>query len=165
MSTFSLCLIIGYTMVLNNFEQTISEITTCIGNRPWTAPVKRTGYQNLSTIHPIQVVSKQGPADDPFKHQNGVNHSNLSKLTLTNRNRTDVSSLLINARSIRSNGHTIRHQIEHKKPEIVAITETWNTTDDGDFLSQIRPPMDTNGAIWTDQKQGVGASPSYTTAT
>ena len=125
MRVVSLCLIVKYIMVLNILDQTFSQISTCIGNRPWIAPMKRTiDYQNVSTISPIEVIVKPRSAVYPCKHQNGVNHNNLSKITVSSTDSTDVISFLINARSIRANGQAIRHQIEHKKPAIVAITET-----------------------------------------
>ena len=42
--------------------------------------------------------------------------------------------MLLNARSIRSNGALIKDNIENTKPSIIGMTETWNRNDDGDFL-------------------------------
>ena len=145
-------------MVVNVCDQSIYQITTCIGNRPWVAPAKRTiGYQHLSIIHPIEVISKSRLADCPNKHRNGVNHGNLSKIVCSDRKLTEAVSLLINARTIRSNGQTIRHQIEHKKPAIAAITEIWNTVDDGDFLFADMTP---SGYKWCHSDQGWRSSPA-----
>ena len=156
MSALPIYWIIISIMVVNVCDQSIHQITTCIGNRTWIAPTKRAiGYQNLSIIHPIEVISKSRSADCSYKHQNGVNHGNLSKIVCSDRKPTEAVSLLINARSIRSNGQTIRHHIEHKKPAIAALTETWNTVNNGYFLFADMTLPDTNGVIQTEQNPGV----------
>ena len=88
----------------------------------------------MSTVNPIEVILRPKSAVRQNHFVNGVNHSNLTKIAFSDKKITNAFSLLINARSMRSNGNTIRYQIEDKKPEIVAITETWNTGDDGDFF-------------------------------
>ena len=96
------------------------------------------------------------------KHQTCINQNNLIKVPLSCATPKGFHSLLINARSIRSNGHIIRDQVEQYLPTIVALTETWSKNDDKDFLFANVAPA---GYMWynidRDHSRGGGVAILY----
>ena len=70
--------------------------------------------------------------------------------------------MLVNARSIRSNGTLIRDHIENRKPSIIGLTETWNKNEDGDFFLAKTAP---DGYLWChinrEESRGGGLAIIY----
>ena len=147
-------------MVLNTFNQTIQGITTCTGNRPWREPTFRGScYQNLSTISPIDVISKQRSADRSTKHQNGVNYRNLVKIECNISEKDKPKTLkfgVVNARSVCNKVDIISDIIYSEKLDILAICETWITDESKHILDQIRPSDYTVLHIPRQEKRGGG---------
>ena len=163
MSVFAFCWIIKCIMVLNVFDQTITQITTCIGNRPWIAPNKRTiDYQNVLMVNPIEVITKSRSADRPYKHRNGVNHGNLSHINISHIAYADQSNVesqslnisVLNAQSACNKVDKISNNIVENNSDIVFLSETWIPEHNDFTCDQISPRTHTMHHVPVSGKLG-----------
>ena len=165
MSDFSTYWIVINIMVLNTFDQNLSQITTCLGNRPWIAPTKRAiDYQNVSIINPIEVISKPRSADRSYKQQNGVNHGNLFKIDTSNGDFTDRSKTqslnisVLNVQSACNKVDKISDYIAENKCDIVFLSETWISENNDYTCDQITPRTHTIHHVPRVGKSGGGVA-------